>query len=68
MTDEENPDENSGDIYGEKNVDLEFEVVGKPSHEEEVESDPNGVSIQMQTLNGENMQNDTSPQKFFEET
>ena len=68
VRDEENLDRNSGDIYGDKNVDLEFEVVGKPCHEGEVESDPNGVSIPMQTLNEENVQSNTSPQDFFEET
>ena len=64
---DKNLDRNSGDIYGDKNVDLEFEVVGKPCHGDEVESDPNGVSIPMQDLIGENVQSNTSPQNLFEE-
>ena len=48
MRDKENIDGNSGDIYGDTNVDLGFEVVGEPCHDGQLESDPNGVSIPMQ--------------------
>ena len=65
MANEENNDDNLGNIYGNPDEDLDFQVVQNPYYEGEVEMHPNEVSAPMNNLNMSNIEVITSTQNDY---
>ena len=67
MANDENIDDNLGNIYGNPDEDLDFQVVQNPYYGGEIEMHPNEISSSMNNLNTNHIEVITSTQNDYYE-